>query len=110
MKICLKIDGQEVCFWIPILIDRHYYDPNPPDPRLDLRRLREWVVLEGPHPEPWKADLPVLATINVLVAQLSDEGVRGQMAQAMQQATQEVARQLPKGLRVEMSEARAAAQ
>jgi hypothetical protein len=90
--------GEWICFHIPILIDRHWYDPNPPDPRviLDRERLQEWVSVDS-QAIPQLADLPILATMNLLASQLSDEQLRGQLTETMQQVSEQVSQQLPEG-------------
>lgn len=98
-------NGERICVPIYVLIEETLFvDPNPPDPlRLNLDRFRNWVVIEGVEDAAsWKADVPILATINLLAANLSDGRMREQMTQAVQQANEEVSRQLPEGFHFEV--------
>ena len=98
-RICLTLPstGQQICFYIPVLI-RKWWDPNPPDP-----------VDRGPSPIPWiqgaeinpevAQNLQALASIHTLTAALTEVSRR---------AVQDVVKkqieglQLPGGLQVHL--------
>lgn len=98
-------NGTRTCVPIYVLIDEDLFaDPNPPDPlRLDLDRFRDWVVIEGVEDTAsWKADVSILATINLLGSHLSNGRMQEQITQVAQQASEEVSRQLPEGFSIEL--------
>ena len=100
-----------ICVEIPELINPDWKDLNPPGPRIiiDQQRLQQWAIVEG-EAIPQLMDLPILATMNMLATQVSDERLRQQLTQTMQQVTQEVSGQLPEGVSLEaFDESKAAA-
>lgn len=56
-ELCFTLSGGErICIRIPILIDRQWYDPNPPDPIGPWAQLVELTTI---------AELPSLASTEI---------------------------------------------
>ncbi len=112
-RVCITVPetGQRVCFNIPLLINRWWVDPNPPDPlqpRSEIERT--------PQPEPWilgadikaevSRELQALASIHAL-SDLLTEGSRGVLQQAVRSQVDRL--QLPSGLHVHFDQPKRAA-
>ena len=73
MKICLPLDGQQVCFEIPVLIEKWHWplpDPGPLDPGSFIHSSGD---ASSANPIPWKTDLVALNTIALAAQALSDK-------------------------------------
>ena len=77
--ILVNLNGRQFC--IPIYRQLLHWPPPDPDP---FHRLMD--------------DIATIATVNQAIANVRNEGVRGQLAQAAQAALKTVAQQLPSGV------------
>jgi hypothetical protein len=109
MTVCFQFKGEKVCVRVPYAIIRDWGLPPEHDA---LKQIRDWIrypgpdVYPGPDTKGWQTDVPILATIDRLVSQLSN-GPRNRLARAVENAIEDTARDLPPGMTLEGPEARA---
>lgn len=102
LKTCLEIDGRLLCFPLAVAQIDLWGPPPLGDP---LEKLRRWAETASsdlePDPEPWRTDLSILATIDLLVPHIRDDSLRQQLESAIAEAIKDAARALPSGMRLE---------
>jgi hypothetical protein len=99
MVLCLTIEGKKMCVEIPYAFIEQFGPPHPDnDP---LSKLANWIITEDPNPQPWKTDLPILATIDHLVSLLNEDKVQRRLGEAVEEAARQVASGLPPGVQLD---------
>jgi hypothetical protein len=99
--ICFPVpdSNRKICVNVPVAIIRDWGLPHPdPGP---WKGPIDWILSQEASPEPWKVDLPILATIERLASQLHTQEIRAHVGRAVEDAFHGVAADLPSGIRLE---------
>jgi hypothetical protein len=99
MKICFNVGGRKFCIWVPVLIwPWWWHRPNGNgDP---WKHLGDWITQAEPSPDPWKQNLPIVATVATL-AKHAEGDLRGRLEEVVRAETAEIQKQLPEGATLE---------
>jgi hypothetical protein len=100
-QICFTIDFQEICIPIPSLLS------TSPVPR---ELIDGWIQTNGPSPDPWRTDLPIVATAAALADLAEDRTLAEALSDVARFYADKMAGQIPEGARVEIHEVLAARQ
>ena len=89
-QLCFTIDFQEICIPIPDLLSAN---PAP-------RELIDGWIRTAPVGEPWKTDLPIVATAAALAELAEDRTLSEALADVARFYADKMAGQIPDGARV----------
>lgn len=104
-EICFEINGKWTCFPIPVLL-AHWRPLPDPDPGPLRAILDNWVDVRGPTPNPWKGDLPIIATVEALAHLAQSHELKDALQEVVQVQTDKIAGQLPEGATLDMAKER----
>jgi hypothetical protein len=107
-QICFTVDGQEVCVPIPVLLAVKPIPIPDPDPGPIREIIEHWIEVSGPTPDPWKTDLPIIATVAALGELSEDRALAGALTDIARSYADRIAADLPEGARIEIQEVVAA--
>ena len=98
-QLCFTIDFQEICIPVPTLLAE------------DARgRIETWLRTNGPPPDPWRTDLPIVATAAALADVAEDPTLGEALADVARFYADKMAGQIPEGARIEIHDVVAARQ
>jgi hypothetical protein len=103
-QICFTVDGQEICIPIPVLLAIKPIPIPDPDPGPIRELIDHWVEVSGPTPDPWKADLPIIATVAALAELSEDRALSDALTDVTRFYADKIADRLPEGARIEIQE------
>lgn len=106
-EICFKVDGEIICVPIPVLIGPFKPIPDP-DPGPIREIIDNWIDTHGPTPNPWKTDLPIIATVAALAELSEGRELTEALIDITHTYVDKIGEQLPEGATLEIQEVVAA--
>lgn len=98
-QLCFTIDFQEICVPVPNLL------VESPGPR---ETIDGWIRTNGPGPDGWKTDLPIVATAAALADLADDPTLAEALSDVARFYADKMAGHVPEGARIEIHEVVAA--